>query len=364
MRRSERHNAPRHRMLSRIPSRSSRKYPTMRWLIRITAGMLLLALVGVGYQLVGMIQDRKEYPPPGRLIDVGGYKLHLSCTGEGSPTVILDAMGPGWSVYWNKVQPEIAKVTRVCSYDRAGFGWSDAGPPPRIGRRMAGELHQLLTNGGISGPYVLVGHSLGGFLARLYRQAHPDDVVGMVLVDAGHEREFDQMEFLKFVAPGKTVFPIVRTMTALGLTRLLMSLDLAPSFFATQEAGVSAEMRPLLRAGWLQSRYFKTMAYEGAALEGTAGQTGVAGSLGDLPLIVLTATGPTWWPDMPSNVNPARFRKMWLQFQTDLTKLSTNSRQVFADRSSHFINFDQPDVIIDAISQMVKATRQKQIERS
>jgi pimeloyl-ACP methyl ester carboxylesterase len=331
------------------------RFRPLRKLLHVAIGLLLFALIGVGYQIVGMLQDRKQYPPPGQLIDVGGYKLHLYCTGEGSPTVILDAMGPGWSIYWSQVQPEIAKVTRVCSYDRAGFGWSDTGRLPRIGRRMAGELHQLLTNGGISGPYVLVGHSLGGFVARLYRQAHPNDVVGIVLVDAGHERQFDQMEFRKFAAPGKTLFPIIRAITALGLTRLLISLDLAPSFFATQESGVPADIRPLLRAGWTQSRYFKTMAYEGAALEDTAGQTGMAGSLGSLPLTVITATGPTWWPDMPTSVDPTRFRKMWLKFQSDLMKLSTNSRQVFADRSSHFINFDQPELIIEAIQEMLAA---------
>ncbi|TKB82277.1 MAG: alpha/beta hydrolase [Nitrospira sp.] len=331
------------------------RFRPLRKLLHVAIGLLLFALIGVGYQIVGMVQDRKQYPPPGQLIDVGGYKLHLYCTGEGSPTVILDAMGPGWSIYWAQVQPEIAKVTRVCSYDRAGVGWSDTGRLPRIGRRMADELHQLLTNGGISGPYVLVGHSLGGFVARLYRQAHPNDVVGMVLVDAGHERQFDQVEFMRFVLPGKSMFPIIRAMTALGLTRLLLVQDRAPTIITAQEAGVSAEMRPFLRMGWLQSRYFKTMTDEGAALEGTAGQTGMTGSLGDLPLIVLTATGPTWWPEMPSTVNPANFRKMWLKLQTDLTKLSTNSRQVFADRSSHFINFDQPELIIEAIQEMLAA---------
>lgn len=142
-------------------------------------------------------------------------------------------------------------------------------------------------------------------------------------------------------------------MTALGLTRLLMSRDLEPSFFAAQEAGGPADIRPLLRAGWMQSRYFKTMAYEDAALEDTAGQTGMAGSLGSLPLTVITATGPIWWPDMPANVDPTRFRRMWLKFQSDLTKLSTNSHQIFADRSSHFINFDQPELIIEAVQQMI-----------
>jgi pimeloyl-ACP methyl ester carboxylesterase len=339
------------------------RFRPLRKLLRVTIGLLLLALIGVGYQIVGMVQDRKLYSPPGQLIDVGGFKLHLYCTGEGSPTVILDAMGPGWSVYWSEVQPEIAKITRVCSYDRAGFGWSDAGRLPRIGRRMAGELHQLLTNGGISGPYVLVGHSLGGFVVRLYRQAHPNDVVGIVLVDAGHERQFDQVEFMRFVSPGKSMFPIIRAMTALGLTRLLLVQDRAPRIITAQEAGVSAEVRPFLRMGWLQSRYFKTMTDEGASLEGTAGQTGMTGSLGDLPLTVITATGPIWWPDMPSNVDPKHFRKMWLKFQSDLTKLSTNSRQVFADRSSHFINFDQPELISEAIREMIASQTPSQIQK-
>jgi hypothetical protein len=145
----------------------------------------------VGYQIAGMVQDRKQYPPPGQLIDVGGYKLHLYCTGEGSPTVILDAMGPGWSVYWSQVQPEIAKVTRVCSYDRAGFGWSDSGRLPRIGRRMADELHQLLTNGGISGPMCSSACWAGSSSA-----VSPGPPERCRRDGVGHERQFDQVEFM------------------------------------------------------------------------------------------------------------------------------------------------------------------------
>ncbi|MEQ1654985.1 MAG: alpha/beta hydrolase [Nitrospira sp.] len=332
----------------------------MRWLMRTTVTLLLLTLFGVGYQIVGMMADQEQYLPPGELIDIGGHRLHLYCTGEGSPTVVLEAMGTGWSVYWGKVQPELSKTTRVCSYDRAGFGWSESGPLPRTGAQMAKELHQLLTGGGISGPYVLVGHSLGGFVARLYRQAHPDDVAGIVLVDAGHEQQFEQDQFKKFAAPGTIVFPIIRALTAVGLTRLLFSLDATPSFFATQEAGVPSDMRPLLRVGWMQSRYFKTMTDEGAALEETGRQAARAGSLGDLPLNVLTATGPIWWPGTPPTIDPAAFRTMWLGLQAGLTNLSTNNRQVFADHSSHFMNFDQPELIVEAIRQMVTTVRPAQ----
>lgn len=329
----------------------------MHWLIRIAGGLLLLALVGAGYQLVGMASDQRQHPPPGQLIDVGGHKLHLYCTGKGSPTVILEAMGVGWSVYWSKVQPEITKVTRVCSYDRAGFGWSESGPLPRTGRRMADELHQLLKRGGISGPYILVGHSLGGFIVRLYRHAHPNDIVGMVLVDAGHERQFEQDEFHKFVASGATVFPMIQAMTTVGLTRLLTSFGLVPPLIEEQEKQVSADTRAMLRVGWLQTRYFTTLTDEGAALPETTDQVLYARLLGNLPLIVLTATGPMWWPDLPTNVDQLKFHQMWLKLQTDLTRLSTNRRQLFADRSSHFINFDQPELINSAILQMLDQHR-------
>lgn len=333
----------------------------MRWLIRITGGLLLFTLIGTAYQLVGMALDQKQHPPPGQLIDVGGHQLHLSCTGKGSPTVILEAMGPGWSPSWTLVQPEIAKITRVCSYDRAGFGWSDSGPLPRTGQRMAEELHQLLTRGGISGPYILVGHSLGGFIMRLFREAYQNEVVGIVLVDAGHERQFEQDEFRKFVAPGTIMFPIIRAMTAIGLTRFLFTFDAIPPLFSIQERSVATETHSLLRMGWMQTRYFKTMTDEGAALEDTCSQVRRAGSLGDLPLLILTATGPTWWPDMPPDIDQAKFREMWLKLQADLTKLSTNSRQLFADHSSHFMNFDQPALIVDAIRQMVESTHLKTV---
>ena len=270
-------------------------------------------------------------------------------------------MGTGWSIYWTRVQPELAKLTRVCSYDRAGFGWSESDPLPRTGQQMAEELHQLLTRDGISGPYILVGHSLGGFIMRLFRQAHPHDVVGMVLVDAGHEQQFQKEEFQKFVASGGIVFPMIRAMTVLGLTRLFTTFDLVPPLIAEQEKNVSAETRAMLRTGWLQTRYFVTMTDEGAALEETCRQVRRASSLGDLPLVALTATGPTWWPDMPPDIDKVKFRQMWLDLQADLTKLSTNSRQLFADHSSHFMNFDQPDLIIDAIRQMVETTRQKPV---
>lgn len=328
----------------------------LKWLF---GALMLLMSVGMGYQLVGMVLDRSHYPPPGQMVDVGGHRLHLYCTGTGSPTVVLEAAAPGWSLYWSLVQPEVAKGTRVCAYDRAGLGWSERGPLPRTGQRMARELHQLLKRAGISGPYILVGHSLGGFVARLYREEHPTDIVGMVLVDAGHESEMRQAEFRTFVNTGKSMLPLIRAMTILGMPRLFASLESLPPFLSQQEEKVPEKVRPMLRAGWLRTSYPTTLSEEGDALVETLEQVRHIGPLGDLPLVVLTASGPVWWPDMPGAVNPVKFRRMWLDLQQDLTKLSSNSRQVFADQSSHFIQFDQPELVITAIRRLVETARQK-----
>ena len=122
-------------------------------------------------------------PPPGRLVDVGTHRLHLSCLGEGSPTVVLDSALGASSISWVLVQPALARLTRTCAYDRAGFGWSDAGPLPRTASRIANELYELLRRAQVPPPYVLVGHSFGGLVARLFAGRHPDAVAGMVLIE-------------------------------------------------------------------------------------------------------------------------------------------------------------------------------------
>src|SRR5262249_28852565 len=141
---------------------------------------------GAVYQAIATQSDKRDYPPPGQLLDVGGYRLHLYCVGQGSPTVIFEAAADMMSVDWSWIQPEIAKKTRACAYDRAGMGWSDPGPEPRDANQVSTELHTLLTHAGIAGPYVLVGHSAGGLYVRVYAAHYPEEVVGMVLVDPGH----------------------------------------------------------------------------------------------------------------------------------------------------------------------------------
>jgi pimeloyl-ACP methyl ester carboxylesterase len=140
-------------------------------------------MAGAIYQAVATEVDQRNYPPPGQLVDVGGYRLHLLCMGEGSPTVILDAANQGTVSNWIWLQPELAEITRVCAYDRVGMGWSDLGPEPHDTRQNAQALHTLLSNAHVPGPYVLVGHSFGGLFVRMFAETYPDEVVGVVLIE-------------------------------------------------------------------------------------------------------------------------------------------------------------------------------------
>ena len=164
----------------RTQTRRDRKL--MIWLGGIVAALLILILAGWIFEPIAEAADAKAYPPPGQMVDVGGYRLHINCTGSGSPTVVIET---GWgdsSASWGWVQPEVAKTTRICTYDRAGMGWSETSPQPRTAREFAKELHTLLAKANEPGPYVLVGHSLGGYTVRVYAHDYPEEVAGLVLM--------------------------------------------------------------------------------------------------------------------------------------------------------------------------------------
>jgi pimeloyl-ACP methyl ester carboxylesterase len=158
--------------------------PAVRRLL-VTAGVLILlaVLIGATYEGIATALERRRYPHPGRLIDVGGYQLHLYCTGRGSPTVILEAPATGMSATWAWVQTDVAKMTRVCSYDRSGLGWSEAGDAPFTPQAVAPELNALLATAGERGPLVVAGAELGAAFATLYASRYPDDTAALVLVN-------------------------------------------------------------------------------------------------------------------------------------------------------------------------------------
>src|SRR4051812_28359462 len=155
----------------------------------LTVILVFLCAIGTVFEKVEEGRDRTRIPQVGQSVDVGGRFMNISCQGQGEPTVVFDS-GSGVAGYsWVDIQSEVAKFTRACWFDRAGYGWSDSGPFPQTSAAMSNDLHSLLTNAHIKGPYVLVGHSLGGLNARVYNGMFPDEVAGAVLVDAAHEDE-------------------------------------------------------------------------------------------------------------------------------------------------------------------------------
>jgi pimeloyl-ACP methyl ester carboxylesterase len=192
----------------------------------LLAAVAALVLIGAAYQAIATVTDSRNHPPAGRLVDVGGYSLHISCQGNGTPTVILDALFPGTVSNWAWVQPEITKTTRVCAYDRAGLGWSDSGPMPRDAVQQAAELHTLLANAGVTGPYVLVGHSLGGLSVRMFADRYPDEVAGMVLVEASNPDGWKRLGKPEGVGVDHGMLTVAPLLGRVGVFRL----GLVPSY--------------------------------------------------------------------------------------------------------------------------------------
>ena len=281
--------------------------------------------------------------PIARLVSVGKYSLYLSCTGSGFPTVVMDSgLGAG-SSEWSFIAPKIAANTagslppvgtRVCVYDRANTGRSDKASTPRTSQDLVDDLHTLLSNAGVAGPYVLVGHSLGGLNARLFASEYPESVVSMVLVDAAHEDLWNRLLSLIPAA----------------------SADEPPEFKAYRGSLNAAQgnERIDLKVSGEQVRALRKAALRQA--QGTPiGQTQGAGAqFGAMPLIVLSHGKPiAGIPPLYATI----VESIWSDMQLDLLSLSTNSKQIIATQSGHDIPSDQPQLVIDAAREVVRVLR-------
>ena len=311
----------------------------------------ILALVTLTAGAIAKTNLAKGHPAPGQLVDVGGYKLHIHCTGQGSPTVILES---GWvesSATWLFIQPEVAKTTRVCSYDRAGYGWSDPSPHPRTASWMAEELHTLLVNANVQGPYVLVGHSLGGMLVRVYAHNYPDEVVGMVLVDSMHEEKYERLPGAKGTIPDA-----VQQFRMLGVLSSTGFMALAPQAIPNQE--FPDEVFTRYKVAWATTGHLTTAAAEmSAMLESTAEVRALQiTSFGSLPLSVLSA-GLNFPIPYLSEAENQQYWEETRAMQSELAALSSMSKQTIVEQSGHHIQFDQPDLMIDAVREMVDAIK-------
>lgn len=321
----------------------------------LTAALLVVALVGSIYERLGQRRDRQRLPQVGRSVDIGGRTLNIYCSGEGAPAVIFDSGNGDPGFVWSHIQPEVAKRTRACWYDRAGEGWSDIGPFPRTSEAMATDLHTLLQRAVIPSPYVLVGHSLGGMNARVYTSLYPEDVAGAVLVDAAHEDEPRRAPafLLGRTAPEYLWRPIWvagQTARALGLVRLTTPrVDVAESVRRNQEQTVQAlRQSPAALANQID-----------ASGPASYAQAERAAGFGDRPLIVLTR-GNAQMPPNPSAMDREwiAYEQIWMhEIQPKLARLSTRGLQVIVERSGHRIHEDAPDAVIAAIAEILAHVR-------
>lgn len=317
--------------------------------------ILILVLAGIVYQAISTAKDLNKYPPPGKMVDVGGYQLHINCMGEGSPTVIMDYGLGSLSLVWSLVQPEVAKFTRVCTYDRAGYAWSDNSPKTRTSEQMVRELHTLLNHAGIEKPYVLVGHSLGGLNACLFASLYPEEVVGMVLVDAVPANIYSRLgsEWKKQMAATQRMFYTLSAISRSGLLRLLVQLkgtEAAPDFVKQ----LPSEVQPTIIAKFLP-KTFNTAIAENRLMESSTQQVSYSDreSLKDLPIMVLSH-GVNMFTAL-SNKEAEQAEKIWQELQAELANLSSKSKLSIAQNSGHNIHIDQPQLVIDAIQQSIDA---------
>ena len=302
------------------------------------------------------------------MVDVGGFRLHVNCSGRGSPAVIMDAALGGSSISWTFVQPEIAKLTRVCSYDRAGFGWSDAGPMPRTAARVAGELKTLLEKAGIAPPFILVGHSFGGLVMRVFATRYRRDVAALILVDPAHPEDWvrpapkEQVKIdrgIRLCRLGSSaartgmarVVATVANVGAFGLA-LLLARVISRGGLSKEDEGILApawrlprEARKPLRQFWTQQKFFDALGSQIEFICESAAETleAGAGGYGDLPLVTISST------------DPGDYR---LRQQEALARLSTRGRHVVASNSGHWIPLDEPQLVIDVITQVLADIRQ------
>lgn len=313
------------------------------WLIRGAVALGAVGIASAAYQVAAEARDRRRFPPPGRLVDISGRFLHMLEVGTGFPAVVIVPAVGGNVLDWLAFHRELARDMRVCVYDRAGFGWSD--PPPR-GRRtfgdMADELRQGLAGAGIGPPYLLVGHSIGGIIARRFAVRYSGDVAGIVLIDSSHEDQVRRRRAdgcWRGKVPRTFWFVLRRQARVLGLRRLTVLAGFS-ELNAEIARDVPPEFSAAARAVNLTARYRRAVVRELMLMTRSHGRPP---GLGALPLTVLTAAGRD---------------ETWMQMQAELAGLSTVSTHIIANHGGHYLQRDEPDMVASAIRDLMARIRE------
>jgi len=317
--------------------------------IAIGGCLALLLVAGAVWEQIARRQVAAAYPPPGRLVDIGGRRIQIECRGTGSPTVVfetgLDYFG---SLAWLKVHGPVAEFTHACAYSRAGIVWSDDKPGPHDALGAARDLHATLAAAGENGPFVMVGLSMGGPYSSVYTGLYGDQVAGIVYVDASHPDQLKRFEAVLGMKPGGGMKGALqgagKWVSWTGMPRLVASRAHNPT--------ISREIMKIPLAFFATS--LGPMVSEREALPATFDQAGAYRNLGARPVVVLTHGKPT--PDM-SKAEAEIFDKTWLEMQKDMATWSSHGTQRTISDSGHYIPNDDPDAVIAAIREVVDDVR-------
>ncbi len=296
--------------------------------IALACALLLPGALLAPRHAAAALADPNAPRAPGQYVWVDGHRMHLHCEGQGSPTVIFESGLGGTSLDWSLIQPEIARYTRACTYDRAGYGWSDRGPGPRTSRRIVAELEQLLGYGSVAGPYVLVGHSFGGFNVQMFARRNPERVAGIVLVDSSHEGQFAAFERagLPSIAPSGGMF-------------LLRNYNNVPP-------NMPPEVRPIAQRFAYASDTVVSIHSELANMRLSARQLALdTPPLPDVPLAVVIHD-PSPYLASPKSATMA---KLWRDMQMELAQRTSRSRLIVASTPDHYVQLADPLTVTNAI---------------
>ncbi len=318
--------------------------------------ILLATIVGVVYEMRGRSRAAIEFPPPGKLVDIGGRRIQLDCRGSGSPTVVFESgLGIDGSLSWSAVHDEIAKTTRACAYSRAGIMWSDPHDGPQDGQRVAEDLHATLTKADEQGPFVLVGHSLGGPYIMTYTKNFGSEVAGLVFVDASHPDQIRRFNDIGKLSGSKFMEWRDRIGACLNWTgavrAIVASFDRMPDRREVDDRAIKA----------YASTSLGSMLKEKKALAQTLAESGTLRQLGQRPIFVLTATKM-----LPENVRASlgiteeqaiRHQQAWKEMHDEQAAWSSHCQHQLVSDAGHYIQFDRPDIVIAAVLSVVGSVR-------
>jgi pimeloyl-ACP methyl ester carboxylesterase len=332
-----------------------RNWHRILWRLFFVQVLLLIGIVAASaiYNLWAFRHYRALYPQPGKIYSVDGYGMHLNCAGAGSPTIVLEAGLGNDALIWRQVQPELEKITRVCSYDRAGYGWSAARPGARDANSIADQLHGLLSAAAVAGPVVLMGHSIAGMYLRAYLSKYPGGVVGLVLVDPSTPEQLDRLppEIKELQRKLVSRLQWYRPLIALGIARLVGQCS---DVDATATGAYT---------GWLKADnncnpdFIDTYQRESDGVAPSASETMHTGPFADLPILIFSqdpASGDI--PGVAEDVQQ-RMRQTWTSLHEGLKKLSPRTKRIVAKGSSHYVQRDRPGLVTRETTLFIREIR-------